>query len=160
MADLSTYEGRQKFRDEHPGWIVDANSVYDPASGQEHNSSGQVTRNTGAEPGRVSAGLFNRPATQDEMSFFQRMSSILESVRQLAGQNQIASGPGGAFLNRTGLGVYGGQSPYDANAQLQSGFNNGWGPQAASFLDWLRMPWNQMTNFNQYTPQQRQQRGF
>lgn len=45
--DLSTYEGRQRARDENPGWIVDEYGMYNPNTGSEVNPSGQEVRNTG-----------------------------------------------------------------------------------------------------------------
>jgi hypothetical protein len=68
--DLSTYAGRQQARDENPGSIVDASSIYNPGTGQQTGGTSSSSNNNNSSSPNLGAlaGAFNVAGTLQQKS--------------------------------------------------------------------------------------------
>lgn len=110
MADFSTYEGRQAFRDANPGAIVDASGAYYPSSGQAVSGSSPTVNaqpSQGSQAQQLAAGInllagamssgnkeaFNEAVRQFNVTFGLDQNKFDEAVRQF-NQNYLVSEAG------------------------------------------------------------------
>lgn len=129
MADFSTYEGRQAFRDANPGAIVDASGAYYPSSGQTVSGSSPTVNaqpSQGSQAQQLAAGInllagamssgnkeaFNEAVRQFNVTFGLDQQKFGEAVRQF-NQNYLVS--------EAGLtGTYQGGQTQQAQLQAQN----------------------------------------
>jgi len=108
MADFSTYEGRQAYRDANPGAIVDASGAYYPSSGQTVTGGGGAAPTVGTQSsqqlasginsllGAIASGnkeAFNEAVRQFNATFGLDQQKFGEAVRQF-NQNYIVAESG------------------------------------------------------------------
>jgi|SRR5262245_2732683 len=97
--DFSTYEGRQAYRDAHPGAIVDASGAYYPSTGQTvtggsapsgatptvNAASGQLASGINSLLGAIASGnkeAFNEAVRQFNVTFGLDQQKFAEATRQ------------------------------------------------------------------------------